>query len=121
MHINLESIDKYSVQAYSDTEIEINSTVYYHNVIVSREEIINEWPLSAISALDEQTLAPLLLHKPEIILIGHQQTGRFAPAVIRQQLMQQRIALESMSIGAACRTFNVLLSEGRAVVLGIIF
>lgn len=121
MHINLETSDQHTVQAYSDTEIKINSTVYQHNLIVSSQEIIENWQIAEIGELNEQNLLNLLKFKSEIILIGHNQTGQFAPMLIRQQLTCQRIALESMSIGAACRTFNVLLSEERAVVLGVIF
>lgn len=120
MQINLETNAPYTVQAYSDTEIQINSTGYTQSLVVSNHELIQDWPIRCIDDLDERHLPPLLKHQPEIILIGHRDTGRFASAQTYQQLAQNRIALECMSIGAACRTFNVLLSEDRRVVLGII-
>lgn len=121
MQINLESTDKHSIQAYSETELHIDSQSYQANLVVSSQEIIQDWPIKALKDLDEKLLQPLLKHKPEIIIIGHNQQGQFPPFSVRQSLSRQRIGLESMSIGAACRTFNVLLSEGRYVVLGIIF
>ncbi|HAU0934786.1 TPA: hypothetical protein JBH70_12550, partial [Legionella pneumophila] len=55
------------------------------------------------------------------IIIGHLQTGKTLPVTLISQLSQKRIGIECMSIGAACRTYNVLLSEHRAVVAGFIF
>lgn len=121
MQINLEATDKHTIQAYSDTEIKINSTGYHNGFIVSTHEIIENWAVNSIGAIDDEALSLLIKHNPEIILIGHNQTGHLAPMIIVHKLANQRIALESMNIGAACRTFNVLLSENRAVVLGIIF
>ncbi|KTC96622.1 Mth938-like domain-containing protein [Legionella erythra] len=120
MQINLEANDPYTVEAYSDTAIQINSTHYTQSLVVSTHELISDWPVQRIGELNDATLSPLLKHQPDIVLIGHTHTGQFAPAGILQQLAAERIALECMSIGAACRTFNVLLSEGRRVVLGII-
>ncbi|MDX1838285.1 hypothetical protein DIZ81_10275 [Legionella taurinensis] len=120
MQINLEAHDPYAVEAYSDTAIQINATLYTQSLVVSTHELISEWPVRRIEELSDNTLASLLKHQPEIILIGHGVTGQFAPPAIYQQLTAQRMALECMSIGAACRTYNVLLSEGRRVVLGII-
>jgi len=121
MHISLESNDKHAVQSYSDTEIRINSNDYHKNLIVNADEIITDWPVKSIKMLDIEALTLVLDLKPEIIIIGHSQTGQFAPFPSMQFLSQQRIGLECMSIGAACRTYNVLLSELRNVVLGIMF
>ncbi len=121
MHIHLETTDRYSIEAYSETEVRINATPYQHNLIVSHAELITPWSINAITELTEETLAPLLKHQPEIILIAHAKINIFAPLAIIHSLAQQHIALECMLIGPACRTFNVLLSEKRHVVLGIIF
>ncbi|KTD26192.1 Mth938-like domain-containing protein [Legionella maceachernii] len=121
MHINLETADKHSVQSYSDHEIKVDSIVYQTNLIVSSHEIITDWPINNILQLNEESIAPLLQYNPNIVVIGHKQQGQFPPPAIFAALSKQRIALECMSIGAACRTFNILLSEFREVVMGIIF
>ena len=120
MHINLEATDKHSIQAYSDNEIKVDSKIYQTNLIISSHEIITDWPIETIKQLNEELLEPLLRFGPTIIIIGHKLQGQFAPIQIMQSLSKQRIGLESMSIGAACRTYNVLLSEQRDVVLGVI-
>ena len=121
MQINLEAKDKHTVQSYSDSELRINSNLYHSNLIVSAHEIIEDWSIKTIQDLNEDSLTPLLRYEPKIIIIGHNQLGKFAPLSVMQTLSKDRIGLECMSIGAACRTFNVLLSEQRDVVLGIIF
>ena len=120
MHISQESANKNTIQAYSESEIKIQSQCYSHSVIVNTQDAPIAWSIESLAQLDDKRLQPLLASSPEIIIIGHNQSGQFAPAPVRQLLSQQRIGLESMSIGAACRTFNVLLNEGRKVVLGII-
>ncbi|KTC74866.1 hypothetical protein Lbir_0656 [Legionella birminghamensis] len=120
MHLHLETSDKFAVQAYSDSEIKIDDEIYQQSLIVSAQGIITDWPLAKLTEMTAQSLERFLTVQPEIIIIGHTQSGKFPPPVILQQLTQKRIGLESMSIGAACRTYNVLLSEQRRVALGII-
>lgn len=120
MNINLEATDRHSIQAYGDNKIQINSIIYEHSLIVSREEIISDFIINNIQDMDENYLQRLLIHHPEVIIIGHEQNGTFPPLPLISQLSQQRIGIECMSIGAACRTYNVLLSENRNAVAGII-
>lgn len=120
MHINLEAADHNSIQAYSDQEVQVGSSVYQSSLIISRHEIISEWPIMSIQQLNEESLLPLLRHQPKIIIIGHKEQGKFAPQPAILALANRRIGLEAMSIGAACRTFNVLLNEQRDVVIGLI-
>lgn len=121
MHINLEANDKNSIQAYSEREVQIESINYQTSLIVNPQEIIQDWPVHSIQELDEQALEPLLRWEPAIIIIGHGQQGHFPSLALIQNLAKRGIGLECMSIGAACRTFNVLLNEQREVALGIIF
>ena len=87
------------------------------------QSIITDRSVDSIDKLTPETLKPLISQSiaPEIILIGHNNPSKFPPPTTTDYLSKQRIALESMSIGAACRTYNVLLSEHRNIVLGIIF
>lgn len=120
MHINLESAEPHAVQSYSDNKIQINSIVYERSLIVSKTEIISDLSIQDIQEIDEHYMNLLTQFKPEIIIIGHEHTGKLLPLSIMKQLGDQRIGIESMSIGAASRTYNVLLSENRAVVAGFI-
>lgn len=120
MHIQLEAPDKNTIRAYTDTNITIEAIEYNQSVIISRQTIISEWPIHSIQELNETTLAAILNLEPEIIIIGHQVLSSYIPMTVMQYLSKRRIGIECMSIGAACRTFNVLLGEHRQVVAGII-
>ncbi|AHE67307.1 Mth938-like domain-containing protein [Legionella oakridgensis] len=121
MYITREHADMHTIQSYSDSEIKINNTLYKESIIISRQALITEWPIHEIQDLTEEHLAPILELNPEVIILGHKQTSLQVPILIHLFLSKRRIGLECMSIGAACRTFNVLLNEQRSVVLGIIF
>lgn len=121
MHIQLEAPDKNAIRSYTDAEITIDATVYQQSVIISRDTIISEWPVHFVQELNEKNLEDLLKLEPEVIIVGHQQSGVYIPIPVMQYLSKQRIGIECMSIGAASRTFNVLLSEQRSVVAAIIF
>lgn len=120
MHINLEVGEQHAVQSYSDKKIQINSIIYENSLIVSKEEIISDLTIKNIKDIDEEYFNLLIKFNPEIVIIGHENKGTFPPVHIISQLSQHRIGIECMSIGAACRTYNVLLSEHRAVIAGFI-
>lgn len=109
------------MQAYSENQVQIHSIVYERSLIVSKEEIISDLIIHDIQAIDDRYLQQLLQFNPEVVIIGHEQTGKFPPMSIISTLSQHRVGIECMSIGAASRTYNVLLSEQRAVVAGFIF
>lgn len=121
MHIQLEANENNTICSYTTSSISIGSSVYHNSVIISRNTIISPWPIHSIQQLDKETIGPLLQFEPEIIIIGQQPPYTMLPIGIMEYLSKQRIGIECMAIGAASRTFNVLLSEGRRVVAGIIF
>ena len=121
MHIQRETPENHAIRSYTNTEITVGHTVYTKNTLISREAIISPWPITSIQAFNDTHLEALLKLEPEIILIGHEQPGIQIPISVMQNLSKQRIGIECMSIGAASRTFNLLLSEGRKVVIGILF
>ena len=120
MQINLENPDQHTIQSYGDSQITVNNTLYCDSLIISREIIISPWLIHSVQELTEATLQPIIELQPEVIIIGHNQTGAQVPMMLVQYLSKQRIGIECMSVGAACRTFNVLLGEQRAVVLGMV-
>lgn len=121
MHIQLESADHLTIQSYQDHQITVQGNVYKKSLIISPDHLTPSWPIHSLEALSEVTLEPILTFNPEIIIIGHQKSSVSLPSQILPYLSKKRIGIEIMSIGAACRTFNVLLSEKRKVVIGLIF
>ena len=64
-----------------------------------------------------EAFAPFLTSDPrlEVLLVGTGLRHVMLPASLRAELKNRAIAVDSMDSGAACRTFNILLSEGRRV------
>lgn len=120
MEIQLESAEPNTIRSYSNTNILVAQTTIEQSCIICKQSIQTDWPIHHISEFNLEHLTPFLQFSPEVIIIGHVGPSRISPNVV-SELSRQRIGLECMSIGAACRTFNVLLGEQRAVVLGIIF
>lgn len=120
MQINLESFDKYTIKSYDTSHITVNDTIYNDSLIISRQALISPWPVHAVQDLTKELLKPIIELQPEVIIIGGNQLNAQVPMMLVHYLAARRIGIECMSIGAASRTFNVLLGEQRAVVAGII-
>lgn len=121
MHIQIDSRNPNSIISYSESQLIIHDEIYTDSLIVSAQKIISPWPVHSLQALTQDLLSPLIQLNPEVILIGHPHLGQQPPPIILEWLSKQRIGLECMPIGPACRTFNLLLSEGRSCVAGFIF
>jgi len=121
MHITQEGRQLHTITAYDSTQITVNQTHYSQSIIIHAEGIIPAWPVRSSKDIDIATLQPLLATAPNIIIIGQQHPDTRLAMHILQLLQPQQIGIECMDIGAACRTFNVLLSENRRVTLGLIF
>ncbi len=108
------------INAYSDTEIIINRRPFTQSLIVSNFALIEDWPLQHIDELGPELLQPMLELQPEVILIGTGQNIQFPHPGTYASVINQGIGIEFMDSGAACRTYNILLSEERRVVAGIV-
>lgn len=120
MQINLERPDIHSIQSYSDKQIIIDGHTYNSSVIVCRHSIDDCWQKKHIQEINEEDVERMLQSNPKVVIIGHCHPGQFPSDDIRLLFASKGIGLECMGIGAACRTFNVLLSELRDVTLALI-
>lgn len=120
MDLQPEIKNTHTILSYTDTQICVGEQWYDQSVIISKERIIDSWPIQTLDQLEGALLEMLLNEAPEVIIIGHERRGTIIPLSTLQTLSKNRIGIEHMSIGAACRTFNVLLNEQRRVVAGFI-
>jgi uncharacterized protein len=109
-----------SIRGYSAGEILVGEQRLRAPFIVCPQTLIEHWPVTAVSLLTGEQLAPLLALGPRIVLLGSTRTGERPPVALRRALEAQGIALECMELGAACRTYNVLAQEGRSVAAGLL-
>ena len=109
------------IEGYGDGGFRIGGEAYRGSVLVFPATTLS-WPVTALHRLTPDSLARVSAAEPavEILLIGCGREIAPLPAEVRRGLQQRSIAAETMDTGAACRTFNVLLSEDRAVAAALI-
>lgn len=103
------------ITGYGPDYIEINKQRYAKNLIVMADKLILDWQSIDFASLAEAHFAHIADLKPEVVLLGTGEKHRFLHPKIVQNLTAQDIPLECMTTAAACRTYNILMSEGRTV------
>jgi uncharacterized protein len=107
------------ITAYGAGEIRVRERILRGNLIITPAEIIEDWPVASIDTLDMTALEPALALAPDLIILGTGQQLRFPPRGLRGQMQARSIGFEVMDTPAACRTYNVLVLEGRKVVASL--
>lgn len=83
--------------------------------IVYKTQLITEELSPLFSNFNETTLDRLLKLDADVYLVGTGDTARFPPAELLKHIRKNKITVDFMDTGAACRTYNILASEGRPV------
>ncbi len=109
-----------TVRRYAPGEIQIGSEILRAPCILSPQQLIRDWAVISIATLGMEQLEPLLAFRPSIVILGSDAPQARAAFDLRRTLEARAVALEVMSLGAACRTYNVLAQELRAVVAGLL-
>jgi uncharacterized protein len=89
-------------------------------LIVTPATIIEDWCVGSFAALSAQHLTTVVYLHPAVFILGTGQALRFPSAQVLVPLAQAQIGWEIMDTPAACRTFNILMQEGRNVACGIL-
>ncbi len=108
------------ITAYGADYVVIGERRHRASLIVSAERIIDDWAPRAVTDLDRASLEPILALEPEVVLLGTGNRQRFPDPARLACLAERRIGTEVMDSAAACRTFNILLAEGRRVVMALL-
>ena len=98
----------------------VHQTPFTHSVLVPWVGVAQAWPFSGASSLREGAFDAVLAWKPEVVIFGSGARMRFAPPALLRPLIERRIGVECMDTAAACRTYNVLVSERRSVLAALI-
>ncbi|MGB8338608.1 MAG: Mth938-like domain-containing protein [Burkholderiales bacterium] len=98
----------------------VNGRKLTKSAIITAETIIEPWAASGFDALTAEDFQSLLKLSAEVILLGSGATFRFLHPTATRVFSAAHIGVEIMDTPAACRTYNVLLAEGRKVVAAIV-
>lgn len=107
------------VRRYGGGQILIGEQLITRPCIVSARRLLLDWEVGGFAELSEAQLQPLFGFGGEIVLIGAGETQPYPNAALRSLLRGRASPVEYMSLGAACRTYNILASEQRIVVAAL--
>ncbi len=108
--------DRQVIDSYAPGYFRVANTVYEHPVIVFPDRTV-AWAARDPAALTVADFEPIRSAEPkvEVVLLGTGATGALLPSKLRAALKEAGLSVDVMASGPACRTYNVLLSEGRRV------
>ncbi|MES2580828.1 MAG: Mth938-like domain-containing protein [Pseudomonadota bacterium] len=108
------------ITGYGADFIEINRKRYAQNLIVLPNELILNWNAASFSDLTAAHFIETVHQNPEVLLLGTGSKHQFLHPKITQNLTEKNIPIECMTTAAACRTYNILMSEGRNVAAALL-
>ncbi len=116
----IEDTNANVIEGYGDGRVRINGRDYTRNIAVSAESIELDWGPDDVDGLSVAHLEAVLGDATQVLLLGTGSRQRFPSPDVQFALMARGIGVEVMDTGAACRTYNILVSEGRDVVAALI-
>ncbi|MEI2646037.1 MAG: Mth938-like domain-containing protein [Candidatus Competibacter sp.] len=121
MRFNLE-IDAHHhfIKSYGPGWVKINETEIRHSVVVTAEQLIADWPPQTFADLEEAHFAAVARLEPEIVIVGTGARQHFPPPPQLRPLLARGIGVEIMDTAAACRTYNVIMLEGRRIAAALL-
>lgn len=107
-----------TIHAYEHAWVEVDGVRHAQSISVSSLPGVSPaaWATGHFDSLSEVDFNPWAQSGAELILFGSGQKLRFAKPQWLQALIHQGVGVETMDTAAACRTYNILASEGRKVV-----
>jgi uncharacterized protein len=109
-----------TVTSYDDGGVEINAERFEFSLIVMPESAPRPWNAPNFEALTAAHFEQIEADKPDVVILGTGERQRFVHPRLIASLSARHIGVESMDSKAACRTYNVLMGEGRKVTLALI-
>lgn len=108
------------ITRYETGRVQIRERFYGRSLVVLPRRLFTDWGPATPEDLRAPHLEPIVEQRPEVVIIGTGQTQVFPDPAVFTVLMSSGIGFEIMDNGAACRTYNVLLAEGRRAALALI-
>ena len=111
---------KNTFTGYGPGYVEVNRRRHGESLVVSGDRVIADWPARTLEGITADDLAAVIELAPEIVLLGTGAQFRFPEPALLAPLYKAGIGVEVMDTPAACRTYNILLGEGRNVVAALV-
>lgn len=106
--------------AHGAGHVMVNGERFERSIVVLAEEVRNDWAVAGFDGLAEAHFSYFVALKPDVLLLGTGAAQRFPHPRLYRSLTDARIGVECMDTPAACRTYNILVAEGRRVIAAIL-
>lgn len=110
------------IQSYAGGRFKVSGQFYTDPIIVSPTATGNWNAPSSFMDLTEVDFSQIveMARDVDVFILGTGNRGEFFPPALRTVLKAKGLSVETMDTGAACRTYNVLMAEGRRVVAALL-
>lgn len=109
-----------TVSAYGSNYIEINACRYESSLLLMPEGPVEAWPCQGFADLKIEDFEKIAQKQPALVILGSGKKIQFPRPELIAPLIRAKIGIETMDLQAACRTYNVLMAEGRNVLAALI-
>ena len=112
--------NEYHIDSYANGVITVNGNAYNNSLVITPTQLLTTWPPEKFTDLATQHIRQIIQLDPEIIILGTGNQLCFPMPELIAEIFENHIGFEVMDTGAACRCYNLLLSEKRNVAAGLI-
>ena len=118
MHLD-SAAGAHRITGYGSGYVVVDEQRIERSFVLTAETLIADWGPQTVAELDREALGAILELEPGIVLLGTGVEQRFPAAALLAPLLAKGIGIETMTTAAACRTYNILVAEGRQVAAGL--
>lgn len=108
------------IRAVTQAGIQVVDRWYPGSVVLSAQHLLADWPPACVTDITAEHFAAVLALEPDVVLVGTGARQHFLAAELMMEFYARGVGAEVMSTAAACRTFNVLVAEGRNVAAALL-
>lgn len=108
------------ITGYAADHVAVNGVRYTGSLILRPDRMLPAWPVHDVAALRTGDLAWVGDNPPDILLLGTGERQAFPDRAVWRALRMQPWGIEIMDTAAACRTYNLIMAEGRMVTAALI-
>ncbi len=109
-----------TITRHDPSSIWVGTVSFAHSLLVPWQGEVQRWAPARIEELQAAHFDQALSLRPELVIFGSGPRHRFIAPALQRGLIERGIGVETMDTAAACRTYNVLASEGRAVLAALL-
>ena len=107
--------EKFTIRSVDEDGFKVGDKTYNNSIVISSTDLLPEWSPQNTAELSAEHFEAIFVQEPELVLIGTGKKQVFLSPDLLGEFIQRGVGIECMNTMAACRTFNVLVSEDRRV------